>query len=203
MTSPPIASTEPEIVPARKVVGHITALFVTGDTSPKGFQTSPVPSLAVELDGVTGARHAGWTRAADARVPYLPRGTPIRNTRHLSIVSSEDLAEAARRLEIARLEPSWIGAGILTEGIERLSFLPRGTRLFCDGGAILIVEDQNAPCRGAGAAIAAHNPGRADLELAFPKTCQRLRGLIASIEHPGVITAGTGLIARLPEQWVY
>jgi len=193
----------PEIVPARKVLGHITGAFVTADTSPKGFQTPEVASLTVELDGIAGSRHRGWAGRADARVPYLPRGTPIRNTRHITLVSSEDLAEAARRLDIPRIDPRWIGANLLIEGIARLSFLPRGARLFCEGGAILIVEDMNAPCRGAGAAIASHNPGRPELELEFPKQCQRLRGLIASVEHPGAIAAASSLTARLPEQWLY
>lgn len=194
---------EPEIVPPRKVVGRIVGVFVTPDTSPKGFQTAAAPGLSVELDGIVGSRHRGWSRGACSRVPYLPRGTPIRNTRALSIVSVEDLAEAARRLGIPKLEATWIGANILAEGIERLSFLPRGTRLFCQGGAILIVEDMNAPCRGAGGAIAGHNPGWPELELEFPKQCQRLRGLIVSVEHIGEIKAGSAMTARLPEQWVY
>ena len=194
---------EPEIVPAGKVAGRIVSVFVTADTSPKGFQTEPAPSLSLELDGIAGSRHRGWTGRADARVPSLPRGTPMRNTRHVTLVSVEDLAEAARRLAIPRLDARWIGANMLVEGIERWSFIPRGTRLFCEGGAILIVEGQNAPCRFAGAAIVGHNPGRPELELEFPKQCQRLRGLIASIEHPGEVTANTSLTARLPEQWVY
>jgi hypothetical protein len=195
---------EPAVVPARTIKGgRIAGLYLTADTSAKGFQTSAVESLPLEHDGVPDSRHRGWTRGADSRVPYLPRGTPIRNTRALSIVSAEDLAEAARLLSIPQLDPRWIGASVLTEGIERLSFLPRGTRIFCDGGAILVVEDMNAPCRGAGAAIAGHNPGRPELELEFPKRCQHLRGLIASIEHPGTITAGTDLTAKLPAQWLY
>jgi hypothetical protein len=195
---------EPSVLPARTVKGgRVAGLFLTADTSPKGFQTAPVVSLTLELDGVAGSRHRGWTRRADARVPYLPRGTPIRNTRALSIVSVEDMAEAARELSIPRLDPRWIGACMLAEGIERLTFLPRGTRLFFEGGAILLVEDMNAPCRGAGAAIAGHNPGRPELELEFPKKCQYLRGLIASVEHPGSIAAGSGITARLPEQWLY
>jgi len=197
------AMPEPEILRGRKVLGRIVGLFFTADTSPKGFQTAPAESLTLEIDGVVGSRHRGWTRSADSRVPYLPRGTTIRNTRALSVVSVEDLAEAALRLDIPKIDPRWIGANILVEGIERLSFLPRGTRLFCEGGAILIVEDMNAPCRGAGAAIAAHTPGRPELELQFPKQCQHLRGLIASVEHGGVITKATAVTGRLPEQWLY
>jgi hypothetical protein len=193
---------EPEIVPAHKRTGRIVGAFMTGDTNPRGFQTGPVANLTLALDGIEGSRHRGWTMPADSRVPYLQRGTPMRGTRSVSLVSIEDLAEVAKRLDIATIDPRWIGANITVEGIERLSFLPRGTKLFCDGGAILVVEGMNAPCRGAGAAIAGHT-GRAEIELGFAKVAQRLRGLVASVEHPGTVTASTTVTARVPEQWLY
>jgi hypothetical protein len=194
--------TEPDIIPGRKLLGRIVAVFVTADVTSKGFQTDTVAGLTLALDGIEGSRHRGWSMPADARVPYLPRGTPMRGTRAVSLVSVEDMAEAAARLKIARIDPRWIGANIVVEGIERLSYLPRGTKLFCDGGAILTVEGMNAPCRGAGAAIAAQT-GRPEIELDFAKVAQRLRGLIASVEHPGIVSADTALTARVPEQWLY
>ena len=33
-------------------------------------------------------------RKADARVPWFPRGTPIRNSRHVSLVAADELAAA-------------------------------------------------------------------------------------------------------------
>lgn len=194
--------TEPDIIPGRKITGRIISVFVTADTTPKGFQTAPAAGLTLALDGIEGSRHRGWTMPADSRVPYLPRGTPMRGTRAVSIVSPEDLAEAAARLHIERIDPRWIGANLVVEGIERLSYLLRGTKLFCEGGAILVVEGMNAPCRGAGAAIAGHTD-RPDIELEFARVAQRLRGLVASVEHPGTVTAGTAVTARLPEQWLY
>ena len=195
--------TEPDIIAAHKKTGRIVDTFVTIDRSADGFQTAPAKELPVALDGIAGSRrHQGWTAKADARVPYLPRGTVMRNMRALSLVSVEDIAEAARRMVIPALDPRWIGANLVIDGIERLSFLPRGTRLFCDGGAILVVEGQNAPCRYAGAAIASHT-GEPGLELEFPKIAKRLRGLVASVEHPGTITPATGVTARIPEQWLY
>lgn len=194
--------TEPDIIPGRKLSGRIVATLVTADTTPKGFQTDAAASLTLALDGIEGSRHRGWTMTADARVPYLPRGTPMRGTRSVSIVSPEDLSEAAARLGIASIDPRWIGANLVVEGIERLSFLPRGTKLFCEGGAILVVEGMNAPCRGAGAAIAGHTD-RPDIELDFVKVAQRLRGLVASVEHPGTVIVGGVVTARIPEQWLY
>jgi MOSC domain-containing protein YiiM len=127
----------------------------------------------------------------------------MRNTRAVSIVSVEDLDEASRLLGIERLQPEWIGANLVVSGIPRLSFLPRGTHVFLEGKAILLIEDQNAPCRIAGAAIAGHIPGRPDIELTFPKLARRLRGLVGSVEHPGDVHAGSSVTVRLPEQWIY
>ncbi len=193
---------EPEVVPAHKRAGRVVGLFVTGDRSDLGFQTGTATELQLALDGIAGSRHQGWTMKADARVPYLPRGTPMRATRAVSIVSHEDMHDAAVRLGIPDLDPRWVGANIVLEGIERLSFLPRGTRLFFAGGTILTVEAQNAPCRFAGAAIASHTD-RKDIELEFPKVAQRLRGVVASVEHPGTIAATGVVTARIPEQWLY
>ncbi len=167
------------------------------------FRSVTVERLDLDFEGIVGNRHRGFTRGADARVPYLKRGTEIRNTRQLSIVSVEDCAEIGRRLKLDRFDPAWLGANIVVEGIPRFSFLPRGTRLFFDGGAILTVEDQNAPCSIAGEAVMLAHPGRDDLKLAFPKLAKGLRGLVVTVEHPGQLTAGTDITARLPEQWIY
>ena len=193
---------EPQVVPAHKTNGRIVATFVSAQTTPKGFQTSAVDGLALALDGIEGERHRGWIAEADSRVPYLPRGTPMRNQRAVSLVSVEDLAEVAARLGIPAIDARWIGANILVEGIERFSYLPRGTHLVLGGGGILVTEGMNAPCRVAGAAIAAHT-GKPGIELQFAKVAQRLRGLVASVEHPGTVRPGSALTARIPEQWLY
>ena len=193
---------EPDVVPAQKREGRVLGVYVTSDRSSEGFQTGALSSLTLALDGIVGSRHQGWTMPADARVPYLPRGTTMRGTRAVSLVSREDMAEAAQRLGIAELDPRWIGANVIVEGIERFSFLPRGTRLFCEGGVILSIEAQNAPCRFAGAAISGHTD-RPSIELDFPKVAKRLRGVVASVEHPGTIAPGCPINARIPEQWLY
>lgn len=193
----------PQVIPAFKRQGRITAVLTTEGKGQWDFPTHEAGVLAVDHQGIEGNRHRGWTRGADSRVPYLKRGTVIRNTRHLSLVSSEDLAEIASRLDVPRVDGRWIGANLVIEGIERLSFLPRGTRLFSEGGAILIIEDQNAPCRFAGKTVADSCEGRPDIELEFPKVAKGLRGLVASVEHPGTIGAGTSIEARIPAQWIY
>jgi hypothetical protein len=187
------------MVPAARITGRIVALFATVD--PEDFVTARVERLSLRLDGLAGDRHAGFARASSSREPWYPRGTPIRNDRQLSILSAEELAEIARRLGLMDVDPRWIGANLVVEGIPRVSFLPRGTRLVA-GAAAIHVEDQNAPCRIAGRSLARH-AGRDDLELGFPREAKRLRGVVASIERAGDIAIGDTVTAHVPEQWIY
>lgn len=192
------AETE-EIVPATRVKGRVVALFST--TDPDDFETAAVERLDLRLDGIVGDRHGGFERLSGGREPWYGRGTPIRNGRHLSILSVEDLDEIAVRLSLPTVDPRWIGANIVVEGIPRLSFLPRATRMAI-GEAALHVDDQNAPCRVAGRSIARHT-GRPELELAFPKEARRLRGIVAAVDKAGEIAVGDAVVGHLPEQWMY
>jgi len=193
-TSEPVA-----VLPAARRTGTVVALFAT--TDPADFVTAAVDELALHLDGIDGDRHGGFERRSSGREPWYPRGTPIRNDRHLSILSREDLAEIARRLELPEVDPRWIGANLVVAGIPQLSFLPRGTRLVI-GGAAIHVEDQNAPCRVAGRSLA-RRTGLDALELGFPRVAKRLRGVVASVERAGKIAVGDTVTAHLPEQWLY
>jgi hypothetical protein len=192
-----------ETVPPRKLKGRIAAVLTTAAKGRMGFLSQVSACLEVDLEGISGNRHRGWTRRADARAPYLRRGTVMRNDRHVSIVSVEELAEIARRLDIPALDPAWIGANVVVSGIPRLSYLPRGAHLFSTGGAILTVTDQNAPCTLAGEGISRHVADRPEIKLLFPTVAQGLRGVVAAVEHPGTLEADTALDVRLPAQWIY
>lgn len=203
--SSPHDSTARERRPARKIKARLAALLIADG---EGFQTRPVDTVAVDLeglvvDGLLGERHRGWSRAADARTPWYPRGERIRNSRQISIVSVEECAEIAARLEIPALEPAWIGANLVFEGLPDLTHVPRGSRLHFPGQAGLAVEDENHPCRHAGRGVAEHVPERPGIDLAFVPAARRRRGLVAWIERPGTIRAGDMVEWWIPEQWMY
>lgn len=114
----------------------------------------------------------------------------MRNSRQLTIVSVEELAEAAGALGIPRLLPEWLGANLLISGLPHLTQLAPGTRLFFPGEAVVVVEGENAPCRVAGKEVNRHFPERADLAGAFPKAAVHRRGIAAWVERAGWIAAG-------------
>lgn len=189
----------PAAIPARRLGARLARTLIADGP---GFATREVAELALTLEGIAGDRHAGFARAADSRVPWYPRGTPIRNARQVSLVAPDELAEIARRLRLAELRPEWIGANLLIEGVPRLTGLPPGTRLHFSGGAALVVEGENAPCRHAGAAIAAQT-GQGSAELGFPRLAKGLRGLVAWVERAGTLATGAALEVRVPEQRIW
>jgi len=191
---------EPTSAPPQTIEGRVVAVLRTAD--PGHFETVAVETLALGLAGIDGDRHAGHVRRSGGREPWYARGTPIRNDRQVTVVSVEELAEVAARLGVAVVEPAWIGANLVIEGVPRLSFLPRGSRIVLAGGAVVAVEDQNAPCRIAGRGIAGHL-GDAALELAFPREARGLRGVVASVERAGEVATGDTATVKVPEQWLY
>ncbi len=167
-----------------------------------GFETRRVSDLAFGFDGIVGDGHAGLTRKAGGREPWFPRGTEIRSGRQVSIVSEEELAAVARDLGIEAVDPAVIGANLVLAGVPHFSYLPPRTLITFAGGATLVIEAQNAPCRLAGKALA-DRLGRADLELAFVAAAKRRRGLVASVERPGRVSDAGEVALRIPEQWIY
>ncbi|BCH15972.1 MOSC domain-containing protein [Mesorhizobium sp. L-2-11] len=198
----PEAENPVEIIPARKLAARVAGLYVAPSDH---FQTRAVDELRLGFDGIEGDFHAGATRRSGGREPWYPRGTEMRNERQLSVVAADELAIVAQRMGIAEIEPEWIGANLLIEGLPQLSMLPSGTLLFFKGGVTVKVDAQNGPCRIAGRSVA-ENAGMADHEagaLLFPKAAKRLRGLVAWVEKPGRITTGEDISVRVPEQWIY
>jgi MOSC domain-containing protein YiiM len=186
--------------PAQIVTASLVQVLATPEIG--HFRTVPVEALTVDLQGIPGDRHYGFARRAGARERWYPAGMAMRSGRQLTAVAVEELAEIARRMELPRIEPGWIGANLLVSGIPDFTRLPWGTRLFFGDGAVLVNEGDNAPCRFAGAEIARNFPGRARLDILFPKAAIHLRGILASVERAGTIAPGPVKV-KIPEQNIW
>lgn len=179
--------------------GEISVVSVLCAGAPDSLVATARPVIDLDFGGVVGDRHHGLTRPSNSRqLRYYPRGTMIRNRRQLTLVSVEELAEVADRLGVAYLRPEWLGANLVVEGVAGLSTLPIGTRLMFAGGAGLVCEGVNQPCRLPGEVIQRHfSWSRAQAQ--FVKAAYGRRGIAASVEHPAPIRSGDRLTVEPPE----
>ena len=128
---------------------------------------------------------------------YPERGTEIRNTRQLSIVSAEEVAEIAETLGLDDLPPELLGASLVVSGVADFSHIPPGTRLQAPSGATITVDVENGPCNLPAREIETDHPGHGK---AFKAAAQGKRGVTAWIERPGRIALGDPLTLFLPDQ---
>jgi hypothetical protein len=184
---------------------HLTGrtLRVLIGPEPKNLVTRDVPEVKVSLEGFVGDRHAGLTRKADVRTPWFPRGTLVRNTRQVSIVSLEELEFIAEALGVPQVQAAWLGANLELAGVPRLTQLPPGTRLFFPEDATLVVDGENEPCRKAGRALEAHYTGHEGLAGRFVKAAHQRRGLVGWVERPGLIRPADKVKVVLPPAVAY
>lgn len=189
-----------DYLPARTIEAEVAGVY----WAPSGnFVSEPLDVLDLTYEGIAGDRHAGLYRNSGAREPWYKRGTPMRNERQLSILSAGELAEIATDLAIPRLLPEWIGGNLVLNGVPKLSQLPPRTLLTFPSGATVRIDGDNGPCRKSGAAIAAHVPGRDDLEFAFVKAAKRKRGILGWVEREGAVRVGDVVAIRIWEQVLY
>src|SRR5258708_1959981 len=96
---------------------HSARLVALGSADgPDTFVTRALPELALRLGGIEGDRHFGLTMKAGVRQAHHPRGAEVMNTRQLSLVSVEELAEIARTLGVSGIEWQKLGANLVLEG---------------------------------------------------------------------------------------
>lgn len=153
-----------------------------------GILKEPALSLELTLEGVTGDKHAGFTKKADGRDQGVKRGTLVRNWRQWSAVSVEELERISDSMQIGKIEPTWLGANIAFSGHEFLTQIPKGSTIWFGSGAVLTVEGENAPCIGPGKEIAKHFDSVSPSS--FPKTARNLRGLVGVVYRAGKISLG-------------
>jgi len=157
------------------------------------------PAVQAELDGFVGDRHKGFSRVA-YEGDTEPEGTLRRNNRQWTGVSVEELAMIQMRMDLQEpLSAETLGANICVKGIPNFSRLAKGDRLIFPSGATLIVEDYNPPCSDMSEKVAAlhtTNSGHPIGRLDFCKQAKRIRGVVGSIDVPGVINTGDEVIVQ-------
>ena len=157
--------------------------------------------MALSFAGPVGEDHGGLTRPSCSRVIY-PRGTEIKNTRQLSVVSAEELAQIAEEMGVDTLDPWLVGATMVLSGIPDFSHLPPSSRLQIANGATLTVDMQNRPCHLPAAEIDVPHPGKGRT---FKAAAQGLRGVTAWVEREGTARVGDIVTVHVPDQraWAY
>jgi hypothetical protein len=178
-----------------------TEVILVNSTPDEDLSSSRVASVEVSYAGLQGESHSGLVRSSCVRVRHqYPQGTEIRNTRQISIVSTEELAIIADNMGIAELKPEWLGANLVVSGIPNFSQIPPSTRMIFAGGASLVVDLENSPCKYPGEIIERHHPGFGKL---FAKAAVGHRGVTAWVEREGHINTSDAINLYIPPQRIY
>ena len=126
--------------------GTIVWLGVVADRD-AALRSAPMQKVTATLSGLEGDDHGGLTRPSCSRVvSQYPKGTNIRNTRQVCIVSAEELAAVAKEIGVEAFNPEWCGANVVIEGIPDFTHIPPSSRLQMPDGTTLTVDMENRPC---------------------------------------------------------
>lgn len=161
-------------------------------------EAEPLEEIEVGFAGVTGEEHGGLTRPSCSRVlSQHPSNTTIRNVRQFSIVSAEELALIAAKMGLERIEPAWLGASMVVEGLPDFTHLPSSSRLQGPDGVTLVVDMENRPCQLPAKVIEGVHPG---FGKAFKSAAKGRRGVTAWVEREGWLAVGDDLRLHIPDQ---
>jgi hypothetical protein len=188
----------PALVPT-DVVGRIIWLgFQPDPVQDLTIRTVPLDEMALTFAGHARESHAGLTRPSCGRVvAQYPRGTTIRNTRQVCLVSAEEMAEVAASMGMDRLDYAWVGASVVVAGIPDFTHVPPSSRLQADGGATLVVDMENHPCKEPAVTIGKAVPGKGR---DFKAAATGRRGVTAWVEREGMLRIGMALRLHVPAQ---
>lgn len=187
----------PALVPT-DYTARITWLGYVPDRETAAITTHPVEEMRLSFAGYEPDCHSGLTRPSCSRVTsQYPTGTEIRNVRQLSVASAEEMAEIAAELDLDALDPAWLGASIVLEGLPDFTHVPPGARLQADGGATLTVDMENQPCRFPARTIEDAHPGHGKR---FKEVAEGRRGVTAWVEREGVLHLGETMRLHVPGQ---
>ncbi|MEM9128455.1 MAG: sulfurase [Pseudomonadota bacterium] len=155
-------------------------------------------SIYIGWGGVDGEFHNGLTRESCTRVKMQhQRGTQIANVRQFSIVSAEEMQAIAAEIGIDALEPEWLGASMVLEGIADFTHIPPSSRLQNDAGTTLVIDMSNRPCNWPGKEIEKEHPG---MGKHFVRAGKGRRGVTAWVERPGPLALHDKMRLHVPDQ---
>ncbi len=161
-------------------------------------RSQPMEVTQATFAGLDGEDHGGLTRASCSRVvTQYPKGTEIRNTRQICIVSAEEMAEVAAAIGVEAFNPEWCGAGVVIEGIPDFTHIPPSSRLQSESGATLTVDMENQPCHLPAPVIDTDAPGHGK---GFKAAAKDKRGVTAWVEREGVLKLGDTVTLHVPAQ---
>ncbi len=154
--------------------------------------------LTVLFSGIVGEDHGGLTRPSCSRVAtQYPKGTEIKNTRQICIVSAEEMAVVADTIGVDSFDPTWAGAGMVIEGIPDFTHIPPSSRLQAGSGATLTVDMVNRPCHLPAPVIDVDAPGAGK---GFKSAAKGRRGVTAWVEREGILEIGDTVTLHIPDQ---
>jgi MOSC domain-containing protein YiiM len=160
--------------------------------------SEPLTEMPLTFAGFAPEVHAGLTRPSCSRVlKQHPRNTPIRNTRQLCVVSAEEMAAVAEKLGMERIDPAWVGASVVVEGIADFTHLPPSSRLQGPDGVTLVVDMLNEPCQEPAVTMTRATGGQGK---AFKAAAEGKRGVTAWVEREGTLRLGDSLRLHIPRQ---
>ncbi len=179
-----------------KLSGTVTPMYANCNSDDESLVTQLIQRASMHFDGMQGDRHVGYVRPSDVRYGrQYAKGSPIRNTLQVTLLSTEELEEVRVEMGIDRLDAGWIGANLVITGIPDLTLLPPSTRLIFSSNAALVVDNENATCRYPGDEIDRYYPGKGK---GFVKAAINRRGLVAWVEREGDIASEDSIAVHVP-----
>lgn len=190
----------PELLKKLSFQGTVELLLANPDRA-TGLEKRKVEEARFLLTGMEGDCHGGFTRKSDSRMlKQYERGTEVRNSRQLSILSVEELADVAKDMGIPAVKPEWVGANMVLSGVPDLTLLPPSTRLQFPSGAMVVVDAENHPCRFPADIIARHHP---EQKKGFVAAAMHKRGVVGWVEAEGMVRVGDKVTIWIPPQRLY
>ena len=162
-------------------------------------RSEPLNEVMAVFGGFAGEAHFGVTRQSCVRVrSQHKQGTTINNVRQLSVMSAEEIAHISENMGLEGIDPTFLGASLILEGIADFTHVPPSSRLQSDTtGATLMVDMVNRPCVLPGREIEMEHEG---FGAKFKPAAVGKRGVTASVEREGLLKIGDVMRLHIPDQ---